>query len=61
MVHYYVLYEKLPRDGNKLLTVITSFKVIRSTLENFSARTSNKIVVLDVVSNKIVATANAHR
>jgi uncharacterized protein YkuJ len=54
-------YERIPRDGNKLLTVIGSVKAIRSTLKNFAARTSNKIVVVDLVSSKIVATANAPR
>jgi len=61
MPRYYILYERIPRDGNKLLTVIGSVKAIRSTLKNFAARTSNKIVVVDLVSSKIVATANAPR
>jgi hypothetical protein len=61
MTRYFLLYERIPRDGNKLLTVIRSVKAIRSTLKNFAARTSNKIVVVDLVSSKIVATANARR
>ncbi len=61
MPHYFVLYEKIPRDGSKLLTLILNVKAIRGTLKNFAARTSNKIVVVDLASSKIVATANAHR
>ena|ERR1700679_3514617 len=34
MPRYYILYERIPRDGNKLLTVIGSVKAIRSTLKN---------------------------
>jgi len=61
MNHYYVLYEKIPNDGANWLTVVSGLKTMRSTLRNFAARTSNRIVVLDTASNKVIARANLRR
>jgi hypothetical protein len=61
MNHYYVLYEKIPHDGAYWLTVVSGLKTMRSTLRNFAARTSNRIVVVDTVSNKVIARANLRR
>jgi hypothetical protein len=61
MNHYYVLYEKAPGHEASWLTVISGLKIMRSTLKNFAARTSNRILVLDAVSGRVVATANARR
>ena len=45
-------------DGANWLTVVSGLKTMRSTLRNFAARTSNRIVVLDTVSNEVIARAN---
>jgi len=58
MDHYYALYEKLPTDRNRWITVIKGKKVMRSTLKRYANRTPNKITVLDTVSGHIVAQAN---
>ncbi len=58
MDHYYALYEKLPNDGNRWITVIKGKKVMRNTLKRFADQTSNKITVLDAMSGLVVAKAN---
>jgi len=58
MDRYYALYEKLPKDGNRWLTVIKGKKAMRSTLKRYANRTLNAISVLDTVSGLVVARSN---
>jgi hypothetical protein len=58
MDRYYALYEKLPKDGHRRLTVIKGKKAMRSTLKRYGNRTLNTISVLDTLSGLVVARSN---
>jgi hypothetical protein len=58
MDRFYYICEKLRGGKSKFLTVLSGKKVALARLKGYAALTTNEVYVLDVLSNKVIASLN---